>query len=207
MTASSIYEQTLGLAFSALAPVLQRLHGSGIRRLSGDLCLRAGSHPLARPLLWMAGLPCTQATAACELCLVPHKQGECWRRYFGRWKFITRQRAACSNPASDGGQGTGAGREILERFGPFTVHLRLRVKGQSLWVRSSATSLFGIAVPASLGIKVMACERSIDENSFYCDIQIRLPWLGRLLRYQGMLRFQVARPASEEKIEHCRIAA
>jgi hypothetical protein len=190
MSASSIYAQTLGPSFTALAPVLRRLHGSGIRRLNGELCVSAGSHPLARPVLWLSGLPCTQTTAACELCLAPHKQGEWWRRYFGRWAFITRQRAAGSNPASDGGQGTGAGREILERFGPFTVHLRLRVKGKSLWVRSSATSLFGITVPPSLGIKVVACERPIDEDSFYCDIQIRLPWLGRLLRYQGTLRFQ-----------------
>jgi hypothetical protein len=190
MKTLSIYEQTLGPSFTALAPVLKRLHGSGIRRWSGDLRLRAGPHPLVRPLLWLAGLPGTQTTAACELCVISHKQGECWRRYFGRWKFITRQRAVVSSLARAGAPGTGNSGEILERFGPFTVHLRLKVKGQSLWVRSSATSLFGISVPASLGIKVVACERPIDENSFYCDIQIRLPGLGRLLRYRGTLRFQ-----------------
>jgi hypothetical protein len=190
MKALSIYAQTLGPSFTALAPVLKRLHGPGLRRLSGDLRLRAGSHPLARSLLWLAGLPGTQATAACELCLVPHRQCECWQRYFGRWKFITRQRAAISNLLNAGALGTGADGEILERFGPLTVHLCLRVKGQSLWVRSSSTSLFGVGIPASLGIKVVACERPIDEESFYCDIQIRLPWLGRLLRYRGTLRFQ-----------------
>ena len=190
MKASSIYEQTLGPSFTTLAPVLKRLHGPGIRRLSGDLSLRAGPHPLARPLLWLTGLPRTQAAATCELCLVPHKQGEYWRRYFGRWKFITRQRAALSNMANAGAQGRATSGEILERFGPFTVHLRLQVKGQSLWVRSCSTSLFGIAVPSALAIKVVACETPIDADSFYCDIQIRLPWLGRLLRYRGALRFQ-----------------
>jgi hypothetical protein len=190
MNTSSIYEQTLGSSFTALAPVLKHLHGSGMRRLSGNFSLSAGPHPLVRPLLWLAGLPGTQATAACALCLVPHEKGEYWRRYFGRWKFITRQRVALSSPANARTQGTSNGREILERFGPFTVHLRLRVKRQGLWVRSSSTSLFGIALPASLGIGVVACERPIDEDSFYCDIQIRLPWLGRLLRYRGALRFQ-----------------
>jgi hypothetical protein len=188
MKASSIYEQTLGPSFTALAPVLKRLHGPGIRRLSGDFRLRAGPHPLAPPLLWLSGLPGTQAKAACQLCLVPNQQGECWQRYFGRWKFITRQRPALSNSANAEAQATR--REILERFGPFTVHLRLQVKGQSLWIRSRSTSLFGMAVPASLGIKVVAYERPIDEHSFYCDIQIRLPWVGRLLRYRGTLRFQ-----------------
>ena len=190
MNDSSIYEQTLGPSFTALAPVLKRLHGTGVRRLSGDLCLSAGPHPLVRPLLWLAGLPRTQAAAACELCLVPNHQGEYWQRYFGRWKFITRQRSALSNMANAGAQGRATGREILERFGPFTVHLRLQIKGQSLWVRSCSTSFIGIAVPSALAIKVVACERPIDEHSFYCDIQIRLPWLGRLLRYRGALRFQ-----------------
>src|SRR5438046_1350796 len=156
MNDSSIYEQTLGPSFTALAPVLKRLHGPGIRRLSGDLSLSAGQHPLVRPLLWLAGLPRTQAAAACELCLVPHKQGEYWRRYFGRWKFITRQRAALSNMANAGAQGRATSREILERFGPFTVHLHLRIKEQSLWVRSRSTSLFGLAVPSASALEVVA---------------------------------------------------
>src|SRR5438552_1942177 len=120
MKISSIYEQTLGPSFTTLAPVLKRLHGSGIRRLSGDLCLSAGPHPLVRPLLWLAGLPRTQAAAACELCLVPNHQGEYWQRYFGRWKFITRQRVARSNVVNAGAHKKGKGKEILERFGPFT---------------------------------------------------------------------------------------
>ncbi|HEX9627747.1 MAG TPA: DUF4166 domain-containing protein, partial [Acidiferrobacterales bacterium] len=58
-----------------------------------------------------------------------------------------------------------------------------------LWPRSGATTLFGLRLPALLGLQIVARERAIDADSLYCDMRLRSPLLGCLLQYCGTLRF------------------
>lgn len=190
MKTTSIYAQALGLDFAALAPVLKRMHGTEQRQLSGLLRIRTGKHPLVGLLLWLSRLPRAQAAVPTQLWMVPCKQGERWLRYFGRWKFFTYQRNWFSGATMHEGASTMSRVDVLERFGPITLHLRPCVKGQSLSIRSTATFLFGMKLPQRLGIRVVAHERPIDESTLYCDIQLFLPCLGKLLQYQGRLSFQ-----------------
>lgn len=190
MNTTSIYAQALGSGFTALAPVLKRLHGTEQRRLAGILQIRTAKHPLAGFLLWLCRLPRVQAASPTQLWVVPCKDGERWLRYFGHRQFFTFQRNQGSNAARSEGAPATSRAELLERFGPITLHLRLCVKGQSLTVRSRATRLFGMKLPQWLGIRVVAHERPIDESTLYCDIRLFLPWLGGLLQYKGTLSFQ-----------------
>lgn len=186
MGAKSIYAQALGPAFADLAPALKRLHShhgsSQQRRSSGVLAVRTGSHLLARVSLWLARLPRAQVDAPCRLCLVPSHRGERWLRDIGPWKFKTHQRMTFTKENSTG--------EIRERFGPITLSLDLRVKGQSLRVRSVETRILGIRLPGWLGIKVVAHESPVDQESFYCNVRVYLPGLRALIRYRGALKFQ-----------------
>ncbi|HEY6968871.1 MAG TPA: DUF4166 domain-containing protein [Candidatus Angelobacter sp.] len=193
MQVPSIYAQVLGPAFCGLAPALKRLHGSQPRRFTGILTVRTGSHSLARLSLWLARLPMAQGAVPCCLCLIPSHRGERWQRLIGSSKFITDQRLAVSkwnwhgNGPRTGWKQPANNAEIREQFGPITLLLHLRVKGQSLWVRSIRTWILGIPLPGWLGIKVLAHERPLSNDSFNCNIRVYLPGLRPLLRYTGRL--------------------
>jgi hypothetical protein len=176
-----MYEQVLGPAFTNLAPSLKRLHCSGQRRFSGVMTVRTGAHPLARLSLWLARLPNARVDAFCRLCLVSSKRGELWQRYIGPWKFITHQRLA-EGPGTHESQ-----KEIRERFGAITLRLRLRVKGESLCIRSVGTRFLGIPFPRLFGIRVMAYETPADQGSFTCNVRVYLPGSVALLQYRGTL--------------------
>jgi hypothetical protein len=177
----SLYAQVLGDVFTNLAPSLKRLHCSGQRRFTGVLIIRTGAHPLARLSLWLARLPNARVDALCHLCLLPSERGELWQRYIGPWKFITHQHLA-------GSPGMHRGRkEIRERFGAITLRLRLRRKGEGLCIRSVGTSILGIPLPRSFGIRVLAYETPIDKGSFACSVRVYLPGRIALLRYRGKL--------------------
>jgi hypothetical protein len=181
MQTSSLYGQVLGPAFNHLAPALRRLHGCEQRSFSGTLAVRTGAHPLARLSLRLARLPNAHVDALCHLCLLPSRRGERWQRYIGPWKFITHQRLAGNHRRHEGEK------EIWERFGAITLRLRLRMKGQSLCIRSVGTRILGIPVPRSFGIRVVAYEEPIDNHSFYCNVRAYLPGVGTLLQYRGAL--------------------
>ena len=180
MEPQSIYAQVLGPDFGGLAPALKRLHDCQRRHFAGVLTVRSGPHPLARLALWLGRLPKAQVDAPCRLCLISSKRGEWWQREFGRWKFITHQRAAFSEGNPDG--------EIWERFGAITLGLHLRVKGRGLCVRSGRTWILGVPLPRWLGVKVVAHERAVNDDSFYCNVRVYLPGAGVLLQYRGKLR-------------------
>jgi hypothetical protein len=113
--------------------------------------------------------------------LLPSKRGEHWQRYIGRWKFITHQRLAGNSGRHEGKK------EIRERFGAITLRLSLRMKGESLCIRSVGTRIFCIPVPRSLGIRVVAYETPVDNGSFACNVRVYLPGLVALLQYRGTL--------------------
>ena len=78
-------------------------------------------------------------------------------------------------------------KEIRERFGAITLRLRLRRKGEGLCIRSVGTSILGIPLPRSFGIRVLAYETPIDKGSFACSVRVYLPGRIALLRYRGKL--------------------
>jgi hypothetical protein len=186
METSSMYAQVLGAAFTNLAPALRRVHGFEQRRFTGLLSVRTGAHPLARLSLWLTRLPRStmDPNLPCHLCLLPSKRGERWERDIGPWKFITHQRLAGNSDRHEGKK------EIQERFGAISLRLCLRVKGESLCIRSVGTRIFCIPVPRSLGIRVVAYETPVDNGSFACNVRVYLPGLVALLQYRGTLSSQ-----------------
>jgi hypothetical protein len=91
----------------------------------------------------------------------------------------------------------------VERIGCLVIHLELQVKDQRLWFRSSTTRLCGLRLPSALGIRVVAQERMAGPESFYCDVRVRSPLLGPLLRYYGTLRLEET-SAGRSSREHTR---
>ena len=175
----SPYTQVLGQQLQQLAPVLARLHSQGHRRLTGTLHVRGATTISARVLLWLARIPrlTPQAACACSVAIVPCGGGEAWQRRFGDQTLLSRQDARNGNV-------------IVERVGWFSLHLQLRVRRDQLWIRSSKAKLYGIRLPAILGIRVAAQERAICPDSFRCNVRVCSPLFGLLLSYAGVLRLE-----------------
>lgn len=172
---SSLYALSLGPVFHRLAPVLARLHDQGIRQLRGTLKVRRGRRALARLFMCLARMPKPNPTGApCEVHLRPDGASERWTRRIDDRTLLSHQVRG-----HDG--------HIVERLGALAIHLHTQVIRGSLWQRSRFTTLFGVRLPALLGLQIVARERAIDADSFYCDVRLRSPLLGCLLHYRGVL--------------------
>jgi hypothetical protein len=174
---ASLYARALGPLFHRLAPVLTRLHGTGPRRLRGTLNVRVGRRPLVRLLMLLAGMPRAGEAVESEIILRSYRNGERWQRRIGDREMVSVQL-----PGGD--------KEIIEGIGPLAIHLFTAVRRGNLWQRARYTTLFGIPLPALLGMQIVACERAIDADSFRFDVRLRTPLLGCLLQYRGTLRFE-----------------
>ncbi|HEX9810776.1 MAG TPA: DUF4166 domain-containing protein [Burkholderiales bacterium] len=177
VTPASLYARALGPLFHRLAPVLTRLHGTGERRLHGTLKVRVGARPHVRLMMSIARMPRSSEAVESEVALGAHRNGELWWRRVGDLEMVSVQL-----PGGD--------KEIIERIGPLAIHLFTEVRKGNLWQRSRYTTLFGIPLPATLGMQIVACERAIDAKSFFFDVRLRTPLLGCLLQYRGTLRFE-----------------
>lgn len=173
----SLYSRALGPSFHRLAPVLAQLHGGGEQRLHGMLRVRVGSGPLVRLLMWLARRPQASAASRCCIRIVPMHGSERWQRQMGNLPMASLQNV-------------GGEHEIIEHFGPLAIHLHCWVVKGSLWLRSRRTSLFGLTLPALLGLHVVARERPIAAQRLRCDVRVRSPLLGCLLHYCGTLELE-----------------
>ena len=174
---ASPYSRALGPLFHRLAPVLAQLHGGGERRLQGVLRVHVGSKPSVRLLMWLVRRPQANAAASCDIQLVPTHGGERWQRQIGSCPMTSFQEF-------------GGEHEIIERFGPLAIHLHCWVAKGSLWLRSHRTTLFGLTLPALLGLHVVAHERPLTARRLRCDVRLRSPLLGCLLHYCGILELE-----------------
>ena len=174
---TALYTVALGVHFGELAPVLQRLHSERERRLRGMLRVNVASQPWLRLLLWLARMPRPAAAVACRIRIRVHRTGECWQRHIGT-RLLASQQAL------------GKRGQIVEHLGPLALHLRNKVARAGLWQRTVRTTFLGLTLPAWLSLCVVARERPIDANSYYCNIRLHTPLFGRLLQYRGVLVFE-----------------
>lgn len=172
-----LYAQVLGPWFHRLAPVLAWVHEAGERRLSGRLRVRVGRRPLVKALLWAARMPVSGDDVPTMIRLSPRGNAERWARRIGTRHMVSMQRY--------GGAGV-----VVEQIGPLAIHLSTRVLHKQLHQRSFRTTLFGMRLPALLGLQVVARECAVDERSFRFDVRLRSPLLGCLLHYRGVLRLE-----------------
>jgi hypothetical protein len=172
-----LYRRLLGSSFGLLPGPLREMHdiGSGLSAV-GEAEVERGSGFLARLICGVFGLPKEGHGVPVRVSFEPKDGSEIWLRDFAGSRFATLQSA-----------GTGrAGGLLRERFGPFVFDLALIVAAEHLTLVPCRWSLFGIALPQALGPRCDACE-SAEGGRFHFDVEIRLPLIGRLIRYQGRL--------------------
>lgn len=66
--------------------------------------------------------------------------------------------------------------------------LNAEAKDGALYISSLKTTLYGVPLPKFLGASIRYKEKALNDN-FVFGIEITIPFIGKLISYQGELRF------------------
>jgi len=166
-------------AFATLPAPLAALHGmEGAPVWRGQACIEAGTHPLARLLRRLIGLPPAghdaPITVTIERVSGAGGEAEIWTRNFGGSRFTSRLSV----------DARGA---LVEAFGPIRFQLDVVASADGLALMVTGAQFLGIPLPRIMLPRSEAREL-IDENGrFRFDIRLTLPWIGLLTHYRGWL--------------------
>jgi hypothetical protein len=167
---TNAFQTCLGADFDLLPETVRRAH-AGTVRLSGHArVLRGGV--LARMLANIMRLPTAAERIAMSVEADHLPDRMIWNRRFGKRKFESCFRLH-------------EGR-LIESLGPFRLRLRLEVRDDRLHYVLERVMLFGIPVPRNLAPDLEAWEGEC-EGRYGFAVEVRLPFIGRLVRYEGLL--------------------
>jgi hypothetical protein len=169
-----LYERVLGEAVARLEPQIQALHRTQLAR--GRARVERGRGPFA----WLAalafGFPPSAEDVPVEVSFTARAGGELWTRNFAGRRFHSLQTE---------GRGAWAGL-IRERFGALSVDLAVVVKDGGLDLVVRRWTLLSLPMPLWLAPGGAAGER-VTDGRFRFDVEIKVPLIGRLVRYRGWL--------------------
>jgi hypothetical protein len=160
----------LGEQFDRLPETVRRAHVGKIR-LDGHARVSRGNI-LAGMMATAMGLPpaADRITMSVEGDHLPDRM--IWNRRFGDRSFRSCFRLR---------QG-----RLIESLGPFRLRLRLEVRDHRLCYVLERVTLFGAPVPHALAPQLDAWEGE-REGHYAFAVEVRLPFTGRLVRYEGLL--------------------
>jgi hypothetical protein len=163
-------QSCLGDDFERLPETVRRAHVGTVRLTGHARVTRGGA--LASALANMMGLPHTsdRVEMTVEGDHLPDRMT--WNRRFGVQTFVS-------------SFGLRYGR-LIESVGPFHLQLRLEVRDHRLHYVLERVTLFGVSMPRSLAPDLEAWEGE-HEGRYDFAVEIRLPVIGRLVRYEGLL--------------------
>lgn len=164
------FRAACGASFDALPEIVRRAH-TGTARLAGRVAVQRGS-PLASLIANALGLP--QAGASVDMMVESEHRPDVmiWNRTIGGRPFRSRFRFV-------------RGR-LAESVGPFRLLLRPIVTERRLHYRLERVSVMGLPWPRILAPHLEAWEGEAN-GQYAFAVEVRLPILGRLVRYSGTL--------------------
>ncbi len=175
---SGVYPQVLGSRWDELDESVRRLHSLGTSvRATGTFRVCHGSNPLLRLLARLARLPAAGEAVDMRLLVTPLQQGEEWQRTFAGRPLVSTQWQQ-----ADG--------LLAERMGTLEMGFRLEVVGGALYYQMQRVTLclgpVRVPLPSWLAPRVTAWEKpSGDRERPQVAVEASLPWLGRLIAYEG----------------------
>jgi len=120
-------------------------------------------------------LPPEAADAPIEVDFVVRGGRETWIRRVGGRAMRSEQYIGLRRPV--GG--------LVERFGPFAFDLTVPVTHGRLELVIAGMRFAGVPLPRFCWPLITAAETEDEQGRFCFDVEIGLPWIGRLVRYRG----------------------
>ncbi len=172
-----LFEQALGTEWSLLPREIRDAHAAIRRRaFNGEARVERGTSLFAPLICALFRFPPTASKTPVKVVFRRVGGREIWQRSFGSSHFHSVLKVAK--------EGTGL---IQERFGLFTFQIPLEVLGQELRFPVARGWILGVPIPKFLLPKSQAREFVDAKGRFYFEIELSLPLIGRIVRYEGWL--------------------
>jgi len=172
----NVLSQCLGDDFQRMPELVQRAHQGRIR-LRGTVSVRRG-RGLGGMMAAIMRLPAANEHCAMTVTGEHLPDRMIWRRDFAG----TRMESNFSK----------RGDHLVEAMGPLHLFLRPEVAGGCLHYRLVAAQVGPVRLPRWLTPRLTAWERERD-GRYEFEVDIKLPLLGRLVRYGGLMTLEAAR--------------
>lgn len=171
------YQRVLGSAYAELPRPVRDLHAfETTAAFSGRARVAGASNPVGKLVARIFGFPRPADDIAVTVTLAREDSVETWTRSFAGSTFQSMQQE---------GEGRYAGL-IVERFGLTGFGMAVVVEGCRLGLVLRRWDILGLPMPRWLMPHVTAGEHA-DDGRFHFLVDIALPVLGRLVRYEGWL--------------------
>ena len=180
-TKTGLYPELLGSDWAKLDDAVRRMHSAGEPVCAaGTFRVRHGEHWLARWLAVLVRLPAAGEAVPVELSIEPQMQREIWRRRFAGRPLVSSQWQR-----RDG--------LLVEAEGLLELRFQLEVSDGGLiyHFRGAAFRLgfCSVPLPRWLAPSAKSWERPSDQpDCTQVSVELRLPWLGVLITYEGTVR-------------------
>lgn len=172
----ALFARAIGPAFDDLPPVIRALHETPGRSLwRGEAQTTGAQNPVARFVARLFGFPPSQARCPVQVEVRADGDRAVWRRRIGGHAFSS----VLSRPRPGGG--------VSERFGLLSFDLTLTPVDGRLVYAVRGWRLGPVPLPLALAPRTTTCETMDDQGRFVFDVDIALPWAGRLVHYRGWL--------------------
>lgn len=170
-----LYRRVMGEGFERLPEVTRRLHrGRPAVIAIGEAEVSPANGAVGQLVARMFGLPRVRGRLPVRVVIESRDGREHWTRFFGDSPMRSTMSAAPGNL-------------IEERFGPFSLRMRLVTKAGGLDMERVSGRLFGLPLPGFLLPRIRATERVDEYRRHAFDVEIAAPLVGRLVAYKGWL--------------------
>jgi hypothetical protein len=172
-----LYARLLGDAFERLPEPLKRMHEvRGAVNAEGLASVERGPNPVAWLIASLFRFPAPGRDVPVQVRLEQKGGREIWERSFAGRRFTSLQSEGIDQED----------RLLVETFGPFTFAMALVVEEGRLRLVVRNWRFLGMRLPLMLGPREDVHETAID-GRFHFYVDIRLPLIGRIVRYRGWL--------------------
>lgn len=173
--AASLFERILGPDVEHLPPLVRRIHTAGRIRLRGRATISIARGWTGRLIARLFGFPAGPSDAPADVILERRGNREIWIRHFGRFAFRS---VLSAGPLPH---------RLHERFGPFTLELGMTAHESGFDLAVLGWRIGSLRLPRRLAPQAPARAFVDGAGRYRFDVQIGLPWIGPLVRYQGWL--------------------
>lgn len=173
---ATLYQRVMGGDFDRLSSPVARFHRlAGQQVLHGQVQVLAPASLLGRVLAWGLGAPQQAGQGAIRFELDATPGAEVWTRIFPTRTMRSTLREA---PGF-----------VVEHMGAARLLFVLQaVEGGRLEMRLQRMSFLGIPCPRWLQPAIVARETGQGDDELHFDVQATVPWVGRVVAYQGHLQ-------------------